>query len=394
MRTRPARLEHVAGFSIDAVAAAADQNPEMLRLENLDTDLGPPTPAIAASRAAVGVDFANSYLPFTGQLAARKAVAGRILARSGISYDPETEVVVTASDGDCLLDALLALSDPGDEVILTDPTYAGMLNRVRLAGGVPRLVPMAVRDGEWRMDIDALRASVSPRTRAIFLQNPSFPSGYVLNDEEWSAVTSLCIENDLWLLYWSFMEGILYDGRKVVSPVSFAGMRERTVILGAASMEQRMIGWRLGWIVAPAAVMPDLSVVHIYNGITPGGIAQAGLIAALEAPDDGLADCVIEWQHRRDAVTAALEGYAMVPAAGGWSQIVDTVQHGANPADVSRALLRHGVAATAMTGWGGEIANRHLRLVFSNEPVERLELLGERFRAAMSDVTHKNGLPG
>jgi aspartate/methionine/tyrosine aminotransferase len=342
----------------------------------------------------VGVDSANSYLPFNGQLAARKAVAGRILARSGISYDPETEVVVTASDGDCLLDALLALSDPGDEVILTDPTYAGMLNRVRLAGGVPRLVPMAVRDGGWRMDLDALRESVSPRTRAVFLQNPSFPSGYVLNDEEWSAVTSLCIEHDLWLLYWSFMEGILYDGRKVISPVSFAGMRERTVILGAASMEQRMIGWRLGWIVAPAAVMPDLSVVHIYNGITPGGIAQAGLIAALEAPDDGLADCVIEWQHRRDAVTAALEGYAMVPAAGGWSQIVDTVQHGAEPADVSRALLRHGVAATAMTGWGGEIANRHLRLVFSNEPVERLELLGERFRAAMGDVTHKNGMPG
>lgn len=332
MRTRPARLEHVAGFSIDAVAAAADQNPDMLRLENLDTDLGPPAPAIAASRAAVGADSANSYLPFNGQLAARKAVAGRILARSGISYDPETEVVVTASDGDCLLDALLALSDPGDEVILTDPTYAGMLNRVRLAGGVPRLVPMAVRDREWRMDLDALRASVSPRTRAVFLQNPSFPSGYLLNDEEWS--------------------------------------------------------------VAPAAVVPDLSVVHIYNGITPGGIAQAGLIAALEATDDGLADCVIEWQHRRDAVTAALEGYAMVPAAGCWSQIVDTVQHGAEPADVSRALLRHGVAATAMTGWGGEIANRHLRLVFSNEPVERLELLGERFRAAMSDVTHRNEMPG
>ncbi|MDQ0692484.1 pyridoxal phosphate-dependent aminotransferase [Arthrobacter sp. W4I7] len=284
MRTRPARLEHVAGFNIDVVAAAADRNPDMLRLENLDTDLRPPAPAIAASRAAVGLDSANSYLPFTGQLAAKKAIASRIAARSGINYDPETEVVVTASDGDCLLDALLALSDPGDEVILTDPTYAGMLNRVRVAGGVPRLVPMAVRDGEWRMDLDALRRSVSPRTRAVFLQNPSFPSGYVLSHEEWSAVTSLCIENDLWLLYWSYMEGILYDGRKVISPASFPGMRERTVIMGTASVEQRMIGWRLGWIVAPAAVMPDLSVVHIYNGITAGGIAQAGLIAALEAP--------------------------------------------------------------------------------------------------------------
>ncbi len=386
MRTRPARLNHVAGFSIDVVAAAADQDPDMLRLENLDTDLRPPALAIAASRAAVGVDSANSYLPFTGQLAAKRAIAARVHARSGVSYDPESEVVVTASDGDCLLDALLALTDAGDEIILTDPTYAGMLYRVRLAGAVPRLVPMVVRDGEWRLDLDALVDAVSSRTRAIFLQNPSFPAGYVLNSEEWAAIAHLCVNQDLWLLYWAFMEGIVFDGRPVVSPSALPGMRERTVIIGAASMEQRMIGWRVGWIVAPAEVMPDLSVVHIYNGITAGGIAQAGLVAALEAPDDGLAACVVEWQRRRDALCEALAAYSMVPAAGGWSQILDTVQYGVEPAAVSRALLSHGVAATAMTGWGGPVANRHLRLVFSNEPVERLELLRERFRAAMHDA--------
>lgn len=386
MRTRPARLNHVAGFSIDAVAAAADRDPDILRLENLDTDLRPPALAIAATRAAVGVDSANSYLPFIGQLAARKAIADRIEARSGVRYDPETEIVVTGSDGDCLLDALLAVTDPGDEIILTDPTYAGMLNRVRLAGGIPRLVPMVVRDGEWRMDLNALKDAVSSRTRAIFLQNPSFPAGYVLNGQEWQTITHLCINQDLWLLYWSFMEGIVFDGRPVVSPSSLPGMRERTVILGSVSMEQRMIGWRLGWIAAPAEVMPDLSVVHIYNGITPGGIAQAGLIAALEAPDDGLSACIVEWQRRRDALTEALAGYSFVPAAGGWSQVIDTVQYGVEPAAVSYSLLNHGVAATAMRGWGGAIASRLLRLVFSNEPVERLELLRDRFPAAMRDA--------
>lgn len=386
MRSRPRRLHHVAGFSIDTVAAAAGDDPAILRLENLDTDLLPPLAAIEATRAAVGMDSANSYLPFTGQLAAKQAVAAQIAERTGIAYDPSSEVILTSSDGDCLLDALLAVTDPEDEILMTDPTYAGMLNRVYLAGGVPVLVPMRVSDNAWRLDLEALEAAVSPRTRAVFLQNPSFPSGYRLNEEEWRALTHLCVDQDLWLIYWSFMEGVIYDGQPILSPVTYPGMRERTVIIGAASIEQRMIGWRIGWIVAPAEVMSDLAVVHIYNGITPGGIAQAGLIAALNDGDGGLAQCVEEWQRRRDALTAALDGFAMIPAAGGWSQILDTVEHGVDPGDLSRVLLRHGVAATAMTGWGGEVANRHLRLVFSNEPVERLQLLGDRFRAAMREA--------
>jgi aspartate/methionine/tyrosine aminotransferase len=390
MRTRPARLKHVAGFNIDAVAAAAGEDPNTLRLENLDTDLLPPPLAIEATRAAVGLDSANSYLPFTGQLAAKEAVAAHVASRSGVKYDPETEIILTASDGDCLLDALLALTEPGDEIVLTDPTYAGMLNRVYLAGGVPRLVPMTAGDGTWRLDIDALEAAVAPGTRAVFLQNPSFPAGYRLNDQEWQAITRLCVEKDLWLIYWSFMEGVVYDGLPVVSPVSYPGMRDRTVIVGAPSIEQRMIGWRIGWIVAPAAVIPDLAMVHIYNGVTPGGIAQAGLIAALGGTDDGLAQCIEEWQRRRDALTASLEGFAMIPAAGGWSQILDTTEHGVNPSDLSRVLLGHGVAATAMTGWGGDVAGRHLRLVFSNEPVERIELLGDRFRAAVREAGGRN----
>ncbi|WP_077489383.1 pyridoxal phosphate-dependent aminotransferase [Sinomonas mesophila] len=385
MRTRPERLRDVHGFTIDRVAAAAEADPDMLRLENLDTDLRPPAAAIVATRDTVGRDEANSYLPFTGQLGAARAVAGHIERRSGVAYDPEREIVLTTSEGDALLDALLALSDPGDEVILTDPTYAGMLNRVRLAGCVPRLVPMARASGAWRMDLDALAAAAGPRTRALFLQNPSFPTGYLLNAAEWEAVTRLCLERDLWLIYWSFMEGIVYDGAAVVCPQAFEDMRERTVVVGAPSAEQRMIGWRIGWIAAPAAVMPDLSVVHIYNGITPGGIAQAGLAAALTA-DDGLAGCVAEWQRRRDTVCSQLAEMPTVPAAGGWSQVLDTRELGFAPGEVSDALLGHGVAATAMTGWGGDVADRQLRIVFSNEPAERLALLGDRFSAALADL--------
>jgi N-succinyldiaminopimelate aminotransferase len=144
-----------------------------------------------------------------------------------------------------------------------------------------------------------------------------------------------------------------------------------------------MIGWRIGWLVGPPYVAPDLALVHIYNGLTPGGIGQAGALAALSEPESALREHVAEWQRRRDAVLEQLAGYPAVRADGGWSLLVDTAEMGVDPADASSRLLEHRVAATPMHGWGGDVAARHLRIVFSNEPVERLAALGERFRAAL-----------
>ena len=117
--------------------------------------------------------------------------------------------------------------------------------------------------------------------------------------------------------------------------------------------------------------------------LPPGGIAQAGAVAALAEPDESLRPCVDAWQGRRDVVLEQLAGYPVVPAAGGWSLLVDTSALGLDPADASGRLLEHRVAATPMHGWGGDVAARHLRIVFSNEPPERLALLGERVHAAL-----------
>jgi aspartate/methionine/tyrosine aminotransferase len=100
-----------------------------------------------------------------------------------------------------MLNGLFALTDPGDEVVLTDPTYAGMLNRTRLVGAVPRLVPLRVVNGEWRLDLEALAASLNERTRVVFVNNASFPTGWVVSDEEWDVIARICRDRDLWLLY-------------------------------------------------------------------------------------------------------------------------------------------------------------------------------------------------
>jgi aspartate/methionine/tyrosine aminotransferase len=377
------RLADIPGFNIDRVAAAAGDDPDVLRLENLDTDIPPPPEAVEATRAAIGEDEANSWLPFTGRDDLKEAVARHIERRGGPRYDGRREIVITSGEGDAMLDALFCLTDPGDEVILTDPTYAGMLNRVRLVGAVPRLARLEPRDGTWRLDTDALRAAVTDRTRVVFINNASFPTGWVASGEEWEAIASVCRDHDLWLLYWAGFEAILFDNLRVVHPAAIPGMRERTVIVDAASLEQRMIAWRVGWVVAPGDLVNDLSRVQIYNGLVPSGFAQIGTRVALDLGDDHIAAANAEYQRRRDEMLRQLDGLPVVRPAGAWSLLLDVTALGLDCADVSNALLERMVAATPMRGWGGEIAERHVRFVFSNEPVERLSALGDRVRRAL-----------
>jgi aspartate/methionine/tyrosine aminotransferase len=377
------RLDDVPGFNIDRVAEAAGDDPEVLRLENLDTDVPPPPEAVEATRAAVGEDDANSWLPFTGRDDLKEAVAAFVERRGGPRYDGPREIVITCGEGDAMLDALFSLTDPGDEVVLTDPTYAGMLNRVRLVGAVPRLVPLVVRDGDWRLDLDVLAAAAGERTRVVFVNNASFPSGWVATAEEWEAIASLCRERDLWLLYWGGFEGVLYDGREVLHPAGLDGMRDRTVTVGGPTLEQRMIAWRIGWVIAPGELVNDVSRVHIYNGLVASGFNQIGTRVALSLADDGLAAANAEWQRRRDETLRQLDGLPAVRPAGSWSLLLDVAALGLDCIDVSARLLEQQVAATPMRGWGADVADRHVRFVFSNEPVERLATLGERVRAAL-----------
>jgi aspartate/methionine/tyrosine aminotransferase len=378
------RLAGIPGFSIDRVADAAGDDPDVLRLENLDTDLAPPGAAIDATRAAVGRDEDNSYLPFTGRLELREAVARRLSAQTGHAYDANRNVVITAGGTEGMFDALLAAVDPGDEVILTDPTYAGMIYRVKLAGAVPKLVPFRVVDNEWRLDLDALRGAVSQRTRVMFLMNPSMPSSAVLNREEWDAVAGLCRAHDLWLIYNAAMERILFRGREVIHPAALPDMPERTITVGSVSKEYRMIGWRVGWVVAPAGIIDDIALAHIYNVVTPPGITQMGAAAALGSPPEDFAACVREWERRHDTVIEQLADHPLIPAAGGWSLLMDVGRLGYDSFTASQLLLEKGkIAATPMCDWGRQNSDQFVRLVFSNEPVERLATLGERVRRAL-----------
>src|SRR5919109_3280169 len=176
---RAQRLADVHGFGIDRTALAADARSAarhdwpVLRMENLDTDLPLPPEAIPETVRGLERPAANSWLPFTGDMDLRAAVSDLLAERTGRRYDPAREIVITSGGTEGILDVLLATVDPGDEVVLTDPTYAGIVNRVRLVGGVPRFAPYRVEGGEWRLHRGALVAPAGKPTAAVLLMSPS-----------------------------------------------------------------------------------------------------------------------------------------------------------------------------------------------------------------------------
>ncbi|HKY96035.1 MAG TPA: aminotransferase class I/II-fold pyridoxal phosphate-dependent enzyme, partial [Kiloniellales bacterium] len=237
-RTRPARLKHIAGIGVDRMGHLADASDrDFLRLENLDVDLPPDPAAVERTRRAAGEDADNSYLPFVGQRRLRQVVARHVSRFSGVDYG-EDNCLVAAGGLSGILNVLLATVDAGEEVIVTDPTYAGLINRVHLAGGVPRFVPFTFHPGaEWRLDRQALRAAVGPRTRAMLLMSPSMPSGATFDAADWALAAELCVAHDLLLILDSAMERLLFDGRPVIHPAGLPDMAERTIVVGSSAKE-------------------------------------------------------------------------------------------------------------------------------------------------------------
>ncbi len=380
------RLREIPGIGVDAVGDRADgaADPEMLRLENLDTDLRPPPIAVSTTLAAVDDDAANSYLPFQGAVPLREAVCAHVGARAKRTYDPSTECVITAGGLNGVLNALLATVEPGTEVVVCDPIYAGLVNRIRLAGGIPRFVRCEPTSTGWQTDPEALAAAIGPQTSAVLMMSPAMPTGALLGEEHWRAIARAMEGTDAWLVYDAAMERIRFDGSDGVHPAAIEGLAERTITVGSASKELRMIGWRIGWVVAPAEILHDINLVGLSNVVCQVGLAQGAVAAALTAPDAArdVAETTAEWAARSALILDELAGYPIVPPGGGWSVLIDTMQLGMDPGVASELLFTRGrVAATPMHGWGPS-GSRYLRLVFANEPVPRLTGLRERFGAA------------
>ena len=269
-------MQPIVGFGIDRVAAAAEETGgshggPLLRMENLDTDLPLPPEALEVTRTKLDDPKSNSWLPFTGDLDLRAAISDFTAERSGHRYDPEREIVVTAGGLEAPQRPPLHRGS-GDEVIVTDPTYAGIVNRIRLAGGVPRFVPFLPEEGGWRFDRDRLGDVVGPRTTGFLLMSPSMPSGGYLGEGDWLAVCELptsATSSSSTTRPWS----VCSSTTDRCSTCCAWRMAERTLVVGSLSKEHRMIGWRVGWVAGPADAVTDAGWAHVYNTTMPVAIS-------------------------------------------------------------------------------------------------------------------------
>ena len=382
------RLQHIPGIGVDEVGDAADaaHDPSILRLENLDTDIRPPTAALDATRRAIDDDTANSYLPFRGQWVLREAVADHVRRLSGIYYDPRSQCLSVAGGLNGITNALLATVEPGQEVVLFDPIYAGLINRVRLAGGIPRHVACRPTPHGWQTDPEGLAAAIGGNTAAVLLMGPAMPTGALVTAEHLNAIVAPVRDSGAWVIYDAAMERIRFDGQPPLHPASHPDLTDRVITVGSASKELRMIGWRVGWITGPAPIIADIGLVGLTNVVCQVGIAQHAVAAALSAPTAAadVAAATACWKQRAQVILDQLSGLPCVPPDGGWSLLIDADQLDLTPTELARRLFERGrIAATPMMGWGPSGGN-YLRLVYANEPLERLQDVRERFDTALA----------
>ena len=278
-----------------------------------DTD-GPREVAEAAAAAILG-GRGNQYPPGNGIPELCQAIAEHQRRFYGLDFDPGSEVLVTAGATEGIAAALLALVEPGDEVIAFEPYYDSYAACVALAGGVR--VPVTLRPPAFRPDLDALRAAITPRTRLILLNSPHNPTGSVFTRAELAAIAELARERDLLVVADEVYEHMVYVGEHV--PIgSLPGMAERTVSISSAGKTFSFTGWKIGWVTASAELVAAVRAVKQFLTFVNGGPFQYAVAEALKMPDEYFAGISADLRGKRDLLCAGLSeaGFLVYPPDG------------------------------------------------------------------------------
>jgi aminotransferase len=297
--------------------------------------------AIAAVRADV-----NQYAITWGAPSLRQAIAAKMQRDCSLTIDPETEITVTCGATEAMIATMLALVDPGDEVVIFEPFYENYGPDAILSGAVPRFVPLHPPD--WTFDRAELARAFGPRTRAIVLNTPNNPTGKVFTRAELQDIAALCQKWDALVFTDEIYEHILYDGAQHVAMATLPGMRERTVTINGLSKTYSVTGWRVGWTIAPPEITAAIRKVHDFLTVgAPAPLQEAGA-AALQLPPSYYEELALAYRGRRDFLLGALEraGFRCFEPRGAYYIMTDIAafDHGDDVAFSSWLVREVGVA--------------------------------------------------
>ena len=264
-------------------------------------------------KAASDAIFAdvNQYAITWGAKNFRDALVYKTKKFMGIDIDPEREITVSCGSTEAMIDVLLAVINPGDEVIVFEPFYENYGPDAIISGATPRYVQL--RRPDWSFDEKELAAAFNNCTKAIIINTPNNPTGKVFNREELQFIAGLCQQWDVLAITDEIYEHIIYDGATHISPITLDGMRERTIVVNGMSKTFSVTGWRVGYIIAPPGITGAIRKMHDFLTVgAPAPLQDAGALA-LRLPDSYYADLAKQYQQRRDRVMNMLEDAGLNP---------------------------------------------------------------------------------
>jgi aminotransferase len=244
------------------------------------------------------------YTSNSGTIELRRAIAAHVGKRYGVSYDPETEILVTVGVSEALYLALTAILDPGDEVIVPEPCFVAYASGVSLAGGKPVTVPTCVHE-RFQVTAESLKAVITPRSKALLIGYPNNPTGAVLSRQRMAEIAALAEEHDLLVISDEIYDRLVY-GVEHTCFSSLPGMRERTVVLQGFSKAYAMTGFRVGYALAPAPLLAAMRKIHQYMIMSAPTVGQHAALAALSHAEDAVQAMVAEYDRRRRLIVSGL----------------------------------------------------------------------------------------
>ena len=345
-------------------------------------DLNPPREVLEAHERAKA-DGHHQYVPPPGLLALREAVAEHARSHLGLSYDPGTEVTISCGATSAMLVAMQAVFNPGDEVILTKPSYENYFAQCRIARATPRYVRL--RPSAWRLDLGELEAAFNERTKAIVLCNPNNPTGTILTHAESLRIAELCQKWDVLAIMDEVYDHIIFDGRGHASLASIDGMRERSIVINSMSKTYSCTGWRIGTILAPRRLSKTIRDIIDFSYICGNSYSEYAGIVAYGMPQPYYDALAAEYQARRDLLAGALweAGFRFNAPAGAYYILAHIGELGeGDPAGFADWLMdRCGVAAIPGACFFGEDVEgtNYVRFSFCKDR-ETLAQAAERIR--------------
>ncbi len=319
------------------------------------------------------------YADSAGVLELRTAIAEKMERDNGIEADPDSEILVTVGGKEAIFATMMAMLNPGDEVILTDPAWVSYEPCITFAGGVPVRVPLH-ECNEFRVNVADLKKSVTSRTKMMILNSPNNPTGGVLMEKDLKDIADVAVENDLIVLSDELYEYLVYDGTRHYSIASLHGMHDRTITVNGFSKAFAMTGWRLGYMVANKQIVDRVKVIHEHSVTAPSTFAQKAAALALgdERSWEFVNDMKAQYEKRRNILIDRLDkisGFSCVKPKGTFYAFPNIFEFGKSSVAMSELLLERARVATIPGVAFGKQGEDHIRLTFTNSESELLEAL-------------------